>query len=125
MPHIAVGHISADQGAGNGTGVSSVGAEKPNVCFDSCRGAFLQKSLVLIAYYEQMCSEAAKIAHGDAAVLKLGYLCSYNNLEVHQALEKFSAKYPGISVQLLYCNHNHEELFTLLRTGGADLVLNN
>ena len=83
---------------------------------------FYKKSLVLIADYEQMCREAAKIAHGDAAVLKIGYLRSYNSPEVHQALDEFSAKYPDISVQLLY--GNHEELFTLLRTGGADLVLN-
>ena len=31
---------------------------------------FYKKSLVLIADYEQMCREATKIAHGDAAVLK-------------------------------------------------------
>lgn len=83
---------------------------------------FYKKSLVLIADYEQMCNEAAKIARGGAGVLKIGFLRSYNSPEVHQALEEFSAKYPGISVQLLY--GNHEELFTLLRTGGADLVLN-
>ena len=69
-----------------------------------------------------MCREAAKIARGDAAALKIGFLRSYNSLEVHQALEEFSAKYPGIFVQLLY--GNHKERFTLLRTGGADLVLN-
>lgn len=83
---------------------------------------FYKKSLVLIADYEQMCRESSKIAHGDNAVLKIGYLRSYNSPEVHQALEEFSTKYPDISVQLLY--GNHEELFTLLRTGGADLVLN-
>ena len=83
---------------------------------------FYKKSLVLIADYEQICSEAAKIAQGDAAILKIGFLRSYNSPEVHQALEEFSAKYPGISVQLLY--GNHEELFTSLRTGGAGLVLN-
>lgn len=83
---------------------------------------FYKKSLVLIADYEQMCRESSKIAHGDNAVLKIGYLRSYNSPEVHQALEEFSTKYPDISVQLLY--GNHEELFNLLRTGGADLVLN-
>ena len=83
---------------------------------------FYRKSLVLVADYEQMCREVSKIARGDDAVLKIGYLRSYNSPEVHQALEEFSAKYPDISVQFLY--GNHEELFTLLRTGGADLVLN-
>lgn len=83
---------------------------------------FYKKSLVLVADFEQMCHECSKIARGDAAVLKIGYLRSYNSPEFRQALEEFSAKHPGISVQLLY--GNHEELFTLLRTGGADLVLN-
>lgn len=83
---------------------------------------FYKKSLILIADYEQMCSEAAKIARGDEAVLKIGYLRSHNSPEVHQALEEFSEKYPRVDLQMLY--GNHEELFDLLRTGGADLVLN-
>lgn len=83
---------------------------------------FYKKSLVLMADFQQMRNEAAKIARGDAAVLKIGYLRSYNSPEVHQALEEFAVKYPEMSLQLLH--GNHEELFTLLRTGGADLVLN-
>ena len=83
---------------------------------------FYKKSLVLIADYEQMCSETAKIARGDEAVLKIGYLRSHNSPEVHQALAEFSARYPRVDLQLLY--GNHEDLFYLLRTGGADLVLN-
>ena len=83
---------------------------------------FYKKSLVLIADYEQMCSESAKIARGDEAVLKIGYLRSHNSPEVGLALEEFAGKYPCIDLRLLY--GNHEELFDLLRTGGADLVLN-
>ena len=82
---------------------------------------FYKKSLVLIADYEQMCSEAAKIARGGGAILKIGYLRSHNSPEVHQALAEFSEKYPRVDLQLLY--GNHEELFDLLRTDGADLVL--
>lgn len=83
---------------------------------------FYKKSLVLVANYEQICRESAKIAHGENSVLKIGFLRSYDSPEFRQALEEFSALYPGISVRLLY--GNHEELFTLLRTGDADLVLN-
>ena len=83
---------------------------------------FYKKSLILIADYEQMCNEAAKIARGDDAILKIGYLRSHNSPEVHQTLEEFTGKYPHVDLQLLY--GNHEELFDLLRTGGADLVLN-
>lgn len=83
---------------------------------------FYKKSLILIADYEQLCSEAAKIANGNEAVLKIGYLRSYISKEVQLALEDFSVKYPGVSVQLMY--GNHEELFNLIRSGEADLVLN-
>lgn len=83
---------------------------------------FYKKSLVLIADYEKICNEAARIARGDEITLKIGYLRSYNSPEVHQALEEFSEKYPCVDLQLLY--GNHEELFDLVRTGGADLVLN-
>lgn len=83
---------------------------------------FYKKSLVLIADYEQMCTDSARIARGDDAVLKIGYLRSNNSPEVHQALEEFAGKYPHVDIQLMY--GNHEELFNLLRSGGADLVLN-
>lgn len=83
---------------------------------------FYKKSLVWLADYAQMCSEAAKIARGEEATLKVGYLRSYHSPEVYQALEEFSKKHPRVDLQLLY--GNHEELFDLLRTGGADLVLN-
>lgn len=83
---------------------------------------FYKKSLVWTADYEQMCNEAAKIARGEEAVLKIGYLCSHNSPELYQALEEFSGKYPRVDLQLLY--GNHEKLFDLLRSGGANLVLN-
>lgn len=83
---------------------------------------FYKKSLVLIADYEQICNEAARIARGDETTLKIGYLRSHNSPEMHQALEEFSEKYPRVDLRLLY--GNHEELFDLVRTGGADLVLN-
>lgn len=83
---------------------------------------FYKKSLILVADYEQICRESEKIARGDEAVLKIGYLRSYSSREVRQALEDFSAKYPRVFVQLLY--GSHEELFELLRSGDADLVLN-
>lgn len=82
---------------------------------------FYQKSLILTADYERMCSEAAKIAKGDQASLKIGYLRCYTGSEFHHALELFSEKHPDVSVSILY--GNHEELYTMLRTEEADLVL--
>lgn len=83
---------------------------------------FYQKSLILTADYEQMCSEAAKIAKGNQASLKIGYLRCYTGAEFHHALELFSEKHPDVEVSVTY--GNHEELYGLLRTGEADLILN-
>lgn len=83
---------------------------------------FYKKSLILIADYEQLCGETAKIAAGDETVLKIGFLRSYSGQEFHTALEDFSMQYPHVSIQLLY--GNHEELFSMLRNGKVDLVLN-
>lgn len=82
---------------------------------------FYQKSLILTADYKKMCSEAAKIAKGNQASLKIGYLRCYTGSEFHHALELFSEKHPDVSVSILY--GNHEELYTMLRTEEADLVL--
>ena len=83
---------------------------------------FYKKSLVLIADYERMCREAGKLAKDERADLVIGYLRCYSGREFHLALEEFSAKYPDVSVKIVY--GNHEELYELLRTGGVDLVLN-
>ena len=83
---------------------------------------FYQKSLILTADYERMCSEAAKIAKGDQAALKIGYLRCYTGVEFHRAVELFSEAHPDVEVSVYY--GNHEELYSLLRSGRADLVLN-
>lgn len=83
---------------------------------------FYQKSLILTADYDRMCSEVAKIANGDRASLKIGYLRSYTGAEFHRALELFSEKHPDVEVSVAY--GNHEELYGLLRTGEAELIFN-
>lgn len=83
---------------------------------------FYQKSLVLTADYERMCSEASKIAKGNQASLKIGYLRCYSGSEFHRALALFSEKYPDVAVSVEY--GNHEELYAMLRSEQVDLVLN-
>ena len=83
---------------------------------------FYQKSLVLTADYERMCAEAAKIAKGDQAALKIGYLRCYTGAEFHSALALFSEKHPEVEVTVRY--GNHEELYSLLRADAVDLVFN-
>lgn len=83
---------------------------------------FYQKSLVLTADYERMCNEASKIAKGNQAALKIGYLRGYTGDEFHRALELFSEKNPDVAVSIEY--GNHEELYAMLRSEQVDLVLN-
>ncbi|MDO4370160.1 MAG: LysR family transcriptional regulator [Clostridia bacterium] len=83
---------------------------------------FYQKSLILTADYERMCGEAAKIANGNRASLKIGYLRCYTGAEFHRTLALFSEKHPEVEVSIAY--GNHEELYDLIRGGGADIVLN-
>lgn len=83
---------------------------------------FYQKSLILTADLERICAESSKIAHAGGAVLKIGYLRGYTGQAFHRALLEFSAEYPDVAVEIEH--GNHEELYQLLRTGGADLVLN-
>ena len=83
---------------------------------------FYQKSLILTADYERMCSEATKIAKGEQAGLKIGYLRCYTGGEFHRALELFSEKHPDVDVSVMY--GNHEELYAMLRSEEAGLILN-
>lgn len=83
---------------------------------------FYQKSLLLTADYERICSEASKIAKGDQATLKIGYLRGYTGGEFFGALEKFSEKYPNVAVSVMY--GNHEELYSMLRSEQADIIFN-
>lgn len=83
---------------------------------------FYQKSLILTADCERICAEAAKIARDHGAVLKIGCLREYTGREFQRALQAFAAEYPEVTVEI--ARGNHEELYQLLRTGQADLVLN-
>lgn len=83
---------------------------------------FYQKSLSLTADYERMCQEAQNIAQGGQSALHIGYLRCYTGGEFQRVLEAFSLRYPQVSVSVEY--GNHEELYDMLRSGRADLVLN-
>lgn len=83
---------------------------------------FYHKSLVLTADYERICAEAELIAKGQRNTLNIGYLRSCSGQELRRALEIFTEKYPDAEVMVKY--GNHEELYELLRTEQADIVIN-
>lgn len=83
---------------------------------------FYRKSLLLTADCDRMCAEAAKIAKGEAASLKIGYLRTYAGGEFHRALAAFSARYPDVSVSVEYGNHG--ELCDMLSEDQVEITLN-
>lgn len=83
---------------------------------------FYRKSLLLTADCDRMCAEAAKIAKGKAANLKIGYLRTYAGGEFHRALAAFSARYPDVSVFIAYGSHG--ELCDMLSEDRVEITLN-
>ncbi len=83
---------------------------------------FYRKSLLLTAACDRMCAEAAKIAKGEAANLKIGYLRTYAGGEFHRALAAFSARYPDVSVSIAYGSHG--ELCDMLSEDRVEITLN-
>ena len=83
---------------------------------------FYHKSLVLLADFERLRQETMRIAHKESAELRLGYLKCYDGQEFGMAVAEFSEKYPDVSVHI--SNGNHEDLYTALRNGSVDLILN-
>ena len=83
---------------------------------------FYRKSLLLTADCDRMCAEAAKIAKGEAANLKIGHLRTYAGGEFHRALSAFSARYPDVSVSIAYGSHG--ELCDMLSEDRVEITLN-
>lgn len=81
---------------------------------------FYRKSLVLIADFERIRAEAAKISRAGEAALHLGYMRDYGGWEFRRALSLFAAQYPDVALKIE--PGNHEELFDGLREGRIDLA---
>lgn len=83
---------------------------------------FYKKSLILTADFESLRRETLRIARGEDRQLRIGYLKCCGGQALAEAVAEFSANHPDVPVDV--AGGNHEELYDLLRTGGADLVLN-
>jgi len=83
---------------------------------------FYQKSVMMVTEYEQYVREASRIANQEKAELNIAYLRSFETPELKHAVSDFAAKYPDVTVRLF--PGNHEEVFTMIRNGTADMNLN-
>lgn len=82
---------------------------------------FYEQSKGILNEVEDIRRETFRIGKDKELELKIGYLRCYSGQELHQAVAEFSRLYPEVSIHIV--NGAHEELYDLLRFGGADLVL--
>ena len=82
---------------------------------------FYEQSEGILNEVEDIRRETFRIGKDKEMELKIGYLRCYSGQELHQAVAEFSRLYPEVSIHIV--NGTHEELYDLLRFGGADLVL--
>ena len=82
---------------------------------------FYEQSEGILNEVEDIRRETFRIGKDKELELKIGYLRCYSGQELHQAVAEFSRLYPEVSIHIV--NGTHEELYDLLRFGGADLVL--
>ena len=83
---------------------------------------FYKRSLMIVAGLDKARDETVKISRGDFAKLSIGWLRTYDGVELAAALSEFSRKYPTVEISLM--DGNHEELYAALISEKVDLVLN-
>ena len=83
---------------------------------------FYKKSLVLVADYDRLVQDTIRITQKDRAELRIGYLKGCSSQVIQRAVSAFSEKCPDVTVHVI--SGSHEDLYNALRTGQADIVMN-
>ena len=83
---------------------------------------FYDKSCGISKSIERIVDESRKIAGGDTAELRLGYLKNYGGQEFMKAVAQFSARYPKVNIKITA--GTHEELYEKLISESIDLAMN-
>ena len=83
---------------------------------------FYKKSLVLVANYDRLVHDTVRLAKKDDTQLRVGFLKDYSGNAIQIAVARFSEKYPDVPVHII--RGSHEDLYDALRSGQADLVMN-
>ena len=82
---------------------------------------FYPRCKQLLKEADDLVQEMRSIAAGSGAHLRIGYLRCYSGLELSQAVADFSLCCPEVSISTV--SGTHEELYELLRTEKADIIL--
>lgn len=82
---------------------------------------FYKKSLIIVADYDRLVQDSARIARKDHAELRIGYLKSYTVNAIQIAVARFSEQYPDVAVSIM--SGSHEELYHALQKERVDIVM--
>lgn len=84
---------------------------------------FYRQSKLILNEVERIRKETIRIGHEeDETQLRVGFLKSYTGQELRTAVAAFSSMYPELSMSLV--SGNHEQLYQMVRSGEADILLN-
>lgn len=103
-------------------GVKLLIREKRKFALTPAGEFFYQRSLGLVKEFDKLCEETVQMGDGTQPKLVIGYLKNYFGDELSYAVASFRKAYPQITLETF--SGTHEELYEALRTGRADLVLN-
>lgn len=105
----------------NELGVELIHRENRGFTVTAAGEYFYAQCRSVLDQLETIVRETKRLGKGAELQLRIGYLKSYSGMELQRAVAEFSKQYPEVSIHIL--NGTHEELYDLLRSGGADLVL--
>lgn len=75
----------------------------------------------LLEEFDKIKKETIKRGIEDEQTLKIGYLKGYGATELHEAVSKFSAIYPEVTISII--NGTHEELYNYLIHDQVNLLI--
>ena len=102
-------------------GVSLLSRENRKFSLTPAGEFFYTQSKAVLERVDRLVRETRRRSQEEGARLRIGTLRGYSGMELHQAVAKFSKQCPQASIDIVA--GTHEELYDLLRFGGADLVL--
>lgn len=106
----------------NELGVELIHRENRKFSLTAAGEYFYNQSKGILEEVETMRKDTIRLGQDQELQLRIGYLRCYSGQELYQAVAEFSRLYPEVSISIV--NGTHEELYDLLRFGGADLILN-
>lgn len=83
---------------------------------------FYKRGKAVLREAESLKAETTRIGSDSELHLNIGYLASYDGVELPQAITEFSKKYPEVIVTVF--KGTHEDLYHALKDGKADIALN-